>query len=332
MNRIFIYLSFICFAILLVSCQDDGSYKPNSSGKTAEMIVVTTNDAKWDSPVGDTIRSFFEQQFDVLPQPEPLFEMSNIPAASFEETAMYHSHHNVFIIDIDKNLKKASFEVRKDEWARPQTVIMLHAPTEEAFYAYFNETGKAIVSLLMKSERERLQNTFSKFKDAEVIDELKNHFKLTIELPSGFYIAKKTADFMWIRKETPKISQGIMIYTYDFLDTIAFDVARITSFRNSMTEEYIPGPSEGSFMTVSEEYLPVISSKIDFNGRFAVETRGLWKLENDFMGGPFVNYTLVDEKRNKVITLDGYVYAPNAPKRDLMIQMEALIYSLKFEE
>ena len=85
-------------------------------------------------------------------------------------------------------------------------------------------------------------------------------------------------------------------------------------------------------MTVSEEYMPIISNKIDFNGKFAVETRGLWELENDFMGGPFVNYTLVDEKRNKVITLDGYVYAPNAPKRDLMIQMEALIYSLKFVE
>jgi hypothetical protein len=137
---------------------------------------------------------------------------------------------------------------------------------------------------------------------------------------------------MWIRKETPKISQGIMIYTYDFVDTIAFDVERIKSFRNSMTEEYIPGPSEGSFMKVSEEYMPVISNRIDFNGKFAVETRGLWKLENDFMGGPFVNYTLVDEKRNKVITLDGYVYAPNAPKRDLMIQMEALIFSLRFTE
>ena len=330
MNRILILFCF--FTFLFFSCQNDGNYKTGSTGKTAEMIVVTTSEAKWDSPVGDTIRSFFDQQFDVLPQPEPLFEMINLPAATFEETALYQTHHNVFVVNIDKNLKKASLEVSKDEWASPQTVIRLHAPTEEAFYSYFNETGNAILGLLMKSERERLQNTFSKFRDAEVIEELKNHFQMTIELPGGFYIAKKTADFMWIRKETPKISQGIMIYTYDFVDTIAFDVERIKSFRNSMTEEYIPGPSEGSFMKVSEEYMPVISNRIDFNGKFAVETRGLWKLENDFMGGPFVNYTLVDEKRNKVITLDGYVYAPNAPKRDLMIQMEALIFSLRFTE
>ncbi len=332
MNRNLNLIAFLFFCLTIISCDDTGTYKPNSSGKTAEMIVVTNNEAKWESAALDTIRQFFNTEFDVLPQPEPLFEMANIPMASFSNTPMYQSHHNVFIVDIDNTLKKARLDVRKDEWASPQTVIQLSAPSEEALVAYFEDSKYSVLAVLMKSERERLINTFKKFRDPEVILELKNEYHMTLELPSGFYIAKKSADFVWIRKETPKISQGIMIYMYDFIDTVAFDVARIVAFRNSMTEEYIPGPTEGSFMTVSQDYLPVISKKIDFNGLFAVETKGLWKLENDFMGGPFVNYTLVDEKRNKVVTLDGYAYAPNAPKRDLMIQMEALIYSLKFEE
>jgi hypothetical protein len=331
-NSLFSLIIFINFFLLITSCSEMGSSKQNSSGKTAEMIVVTSNQAKWESKAADTLRAFFNQDFEILPQPEPLFEITHLPMASFNETAMYQSHHNVLIIDIDSSLKKERLDVRKDEWAIPQTVIRMSAPTEENFIAFFETSEMTILSLLMKSEHERLVNTFKKFRDADLIEELKNSFHLTLEMPGGFYFAKKTADFAWIRKETPKISQGIMIYTYEFVDTIAFDVSRIIAFRNSMTEEYIPGPSEGSFMTVSQEYLPVISKKIDFNGKFAVETKGLWKLENDFMGGPFVNYTLVDEKRNKVITIDGYVYAPNAPKRDLMIQMEALIYSLKFTE
>jgi hypothetical protein len=325
-------LIILLFFLFITSCGDMGSSNANSSGKTAEMIVVTNNQAKWESKAGDTIRQFFNQEFKVLPQPEPLFEMTHIPMATFADNAMFQSHHNIFIIDIDNNLKKARLDVRKDEWASPQTIIHLSAPAEEDLIAFFRESKKSILGLFMKSERERLINTFQKFRDVEVIEELKNNYHLTLELPGGFYIAKKTSDFTWIRKETPKISQGILIYSYDFVDTIAFDVSRIIAFRNAMTEEYIPGPTEGSFMTVSQEFLPVVSKKIDFNGLFAVETRGLWKLEKDFMGGPFINYTLVDEKRNKVITLDGYVYAPNAPKRDLMIQMEALIYSLKFEE
>lgn len=332
MNRILNFLILILPVLFIISCENTGGSLPNSAGQTAEMVVVTSNQAKWDSPVGDSIQHYFNRQFDVLPQPEPLFDIIHLPLSTFEEAELYHAHHNILIIDIDNTLKKSSLDVRKDEWARPQNVIQISSPNESEFYSFFETSKYSVLGLLMKSERERLINTFSKFRDAEVIEGLKSHFKMTMELPSGFYIAKQTADFMWIRKETPKISQGIMIYMYDFVDTVAFDVSRIVAFRNSMTEEYIPGPSDGSFMIVSEEYLPITSKKIDFNGLFAVETRGLWKLENDFMGGPFINYTLVDEKRNKVVTVDGYCYAPNAPKRDLMIQMEALIYSLKFEE
>ena len=140
-------------------------------------------------------------------------------------------------------------------------------------------------------------------------------------------LLKNFTDFMWIRKETQHNSEGLIIYTYDFVDTLAFNKERIISFQNSMTEEYIPGPSEGSYMTVAKEYSPILSKQIDFKGMFAVETRGLWRLEGDFMGGPFVNYTFVDQKSNKVITIIGYVYAPNAPKRDMMIQMESIVYS-----
>jgi hypothetical protein len=81
---------------------------------------------------------------------------------------------------------------------------------------------------------------------------------------------------------------------------------------------------------VAEEYSPIYSNPVDFNGRFAIETRGLWRLENDFMGGPFVNYTFVNEKNNKVVTIDGYVFAPNKPKRDLLIQLEAIAHSIAF--
>ena len=123
-----------------------------------------------------------------------------------------------------------------------------------------------------------------------------------------------------------------MIYTYDFTDTIAFNPTRIISYRDSITKEYIPGPSEGSYMAVSKDYILPESKQIDFNGLFAIETRGLWKVEGDFMGGPFINYTFVDEKRNKVITIDGYVYAPNAPKRNMVMQLESIIWSFKFVE
>jgi hypothetical protein len=48
------------------------------------------------------------------------------------------------------------------------------------------------------------------------------------------------------------------------------------------------------------------------------------------MGGPFLNYAILDEENNRIISLDGYVYYPNNDKRDLLLQLEAMFYTLEF--
>lgn len=330
MKRVFQSIFLLFLVSLVISCGKKTKQTfPRSSGKTAEMIVVTNNDTKWEGQVGETIRNYFNQDYEVLPQPEPLFEMAHISIGKFNNTKMFQVHHNIFIVDIDPNAKESTIQARKDVWASPQYVINIISPTEEDFISFFEEKKEVVLGTLMDSEYARLIQTYKGFKDRDIINSLKENFNFTMDVPSGFYIAKEIADFAWIRKETKHNSQALLIYTYDFVDTLAFDKSRIISFRDAITAEYIPGPSEGSYMVVAEEYSPTISDRIDFKGMFAVRTKGLWRLEGDFMGGPFVSYTFVDEKRNKVITIDGYVYAPNKPKRDLLIQTETIIQSLK---
>ena len=334
MKRSYFILSVLIFTITLYSCGDQKTKgtSSRSSGKTAEMLVATNSEARWEGKVGEAIRAFFNQDYEVLPQVEPLFEMAHIPIDKLLDNKMFRAHHNILIVEIDETAKENTIEARKDFWAKPQRIINIKCPSDDAFVAFFNEKKQAIYDILMDSEYERLQKTFYAFRDRDIMSEIRDHFGFTLEVPSGFYVATKKAEFMWIRKETEHNSQGLIIYTYDYVDTLAFDEARILSFRNSITEEFIPGPSEGSYMTVAEEYSPILSKEIDFNGRFAVETRGLWRLENDFMGGPFVNYTFVNENNNKVVTIDGYVYAPNKPKRDLLIQLEAIARSITFSK
>ncbi len=330
MKRVFQLISLLILVTVFFSCGNDTKKTfARSSGKTAEMIVVTNNNTKWEGQVGEAIRTFFNQEYEVLPQPEPLFEMAHVAIAEFNNSKMLQAHHNIFIVDIDPKAKESTIKARKDVWASPQYVINIVSPSEEDFIVFFEEKKEVVLGTLMDSEYARLIQTYKGFKDRGVINSVKENFKLSMDIPSGFYIAKEIADFAWIRKETQHNSQALLIYTYDFVDTLAFDKSRIISFRNALTEEYIPGPAEGSYMVVAEDYAPVISERIDFKGMFAVRTKGLWRLEGDFMGGPFVNYTFVDEKSNKVITIDAYVYAPNKPKRDLLIQTETIIQSLK---
>jgi hypothetical protein len=332
MKQIIGLFTVVITGFILFSCRTGNTSKAHSSGKTAEIVIVTKDKDEWNDKAGMAIRDYFNQDYGVLPQSEPIFEVANVLLESFNNTSMFQAHHSIFIVEIDKNKLKPEIEIRKNVWAIPQRVILLSASSADELVNFFNIQKGIISKVFTDCEHERIVNFFYEFKNEAVAASLKKDFNINLEIPEGFYIAKESADFIWIRKETDKFSQGLMLYKYDYVDTAAFSVSRIISFRNVMTEEFVPGPTDGSFMKVSEEYMPVTSKKIDFNGLFAVETRGLWDLKNDFMGGPFINYTFVDEKRNKVITADGYIYAPNAKKRDLLMQMEAIIYTIKFVE
>ena len=52
-------------------------------------------------------------------------------------------------------------------------------------------------------------------------------------------------------------------------------------------------------------------------------------MKNDFMGGPYVHYTFVDEENSRVINLDGFVYAPKFNKREYLRELEALLKTAK---
>lgn len=66
------------------------------------------------------------------------------------------------------------------------------------------------------------------------------------------------------------------------------------------------------------------------NGNYTVEIRGLWRVEGDFMGGPFVSLSSLDLARKRVVTAEGFLYSPKYDKRDYLRQLEAVIYSLTF--
>ena len=64
------------------------------------------------------------------------------------------------------------------------------------------------------------------------------------------------------------------------------------------------------------------------HNEFAMEARGLWYMENDCMGGPFVSISRVDTETNQVIVAEGFVYAPEKMKRGLIRRLEASLYTL----
>ena len=50
------------------------------------------------------------------------------------------------------------------------------------------------------------------------------------------------------------------------------------------------------------------------------------------MGGPFVSVSRVDEKYQRVIVAEAFVYYPNQPKRNALKKLEAALYTLRLPD
>lgn len=338
MRRIPVTLLSLFFAgfaglFLLSGCSTAPSGMKKSTGSVNELLIVTNSKAQWEGAIGDTLRSVFAAEMDGLSQPEPVFNLANIADDDFK--GLFETYHNILFVDITPGVTATKSETNLNVWAEPQRVIRVTAPDEMAFYSELQLKKASFLKLFIALERERTLLINKLDMDFKLTNAVENKFGFRMSFPEGFYIASDNPEFLWIRYKLAKMKQdvelGIMIYTMDYKDTSAFNPKHIILWRNTLTREHVPGPSPASFMKVSQEVvLPVFNVVDDFPGGYAIETRGLWEVQNDFMGGPFISYTFIDQARNKVVTLDGYVYNPNDDKKNFLRQIESVFYSLEF--
>ena len=50
------------------------------------------------------------------------------------------------------------------------------------------------------------------------------------------------------------------------------------------------------------------------------------------MGGPFYSHTRVDEVNKRVVTVEGFVFAPSKRKRNYIRLLEAAVYTVKLPQ
>ncbi len=319
-----VFIAVVVFT--LSSCTESKTKGPTSTGRGSEIVVVCTK-RLWVGPVGDSIRGVFMSAMLGLPEDEPEYTLINIPEKDFSR--FLQTHRNVLMVDVNTENEKNNVETLENVWSHPQRVIKIKAGSDTAFFNIFKKRSTAILELFNQNERARFaaQNKLNRNFESE---KLMEDFGIKMVISKDFYTAKKMSDFVWLRSEATTLSLGIIMYTYPYKDTAQLEQAAILSARDRYTQLYIPGPIEGSYMTSEREMFPMVSRKILFKGMFAVETRGLWKTEGDFMGGPFVNYTIVDAPRQRIVVLDGYVYYPNKSKRNYVRQLESIIWGAEF--
>jgi hypothetical protein len=248
----------------------------------------------------------------------------HIPSDGF--TRIFKGHRNIIMTDISNQHSEPRIIVQRNVWAYPQLLIKVVGPKDSTTIAYLNENSSKLRNLLQVDERNRIIENYKKNRAKGIDERLKQQHDVSISVPAGYKVGVDSSNFIWLTHEVADMTQGVLIYYYPYTDESTFTPTYLVNKRNQFTRKFVPGPVDGSYMTTESQY-PVIFSENAKNGEYMVEMRGLWKLEKAFMGGPFISHTILDEPRNRVVTVEGFVYAPSLDKRLYVREVEAILHT-----
>jgi hypothetical protein len=321
-----IYLVLFSLSLLFSSCNGSGkrdkSLLPDSVGNINALQIVTPNDL-WNGAVGEAIRNNFAAPVDGLPQDEPLFSINQMPPDAFTGFAR---SNRLFLYVVLSDQDKVS--IATNEYAQPQKGAIIKATSEEKLIALINENAPKIIASFHDSEiKERQRRTsISLMKN----DSLSKIMGVSLQIPSAYRIAKASDSFFWFRKDLKDGTTNILVYEVpiSMIKNDSTAVADIIKIRDSIGSKLLPVEDDGQFIT-EDAYAPYLF-KTEIDKKFAYETKGTWEVKDAWMGGPFINYAVRDEKNNRYLILEGFTYAPSAAKRDLQFELESILSSAKF--
>lgn len=335
--------SLLLMTVLLVcSCGnggDDTVQKKGSSGKTLELLVVADENIY----TGDTkvlLDSIFSSPQLGLPETEKKFDMVNIPRSSFNNTEMFKVHRNVILLDVSPDNPDKVY-VHIDEYAAPQVIVDFACKDLNSLQANLRKYQEYMYKEFYNAEHRRIQKAFAGMRGYELNELIQKKFSFSLMFSNEFALAKEADDFAWVRKEAKDFGIGVIIDAFPYESKEAFEENNILDRLDTIMKRYVPGSADSSYMGIERRrddagnYLaPIYNKVVDFDSSdYAVETRGWWRTFGDFMGGPFVTYTILSPDQKRVVMLTGYVYCPrNKPwtKRDLLMQVESICYSLQW--
>ncbi len=322
----------LLFPILLLNfaCtnRDGKVFIPNVSGKSGELLIVI-EDELWKEETGKALRKVFMTEYPSLPQDEPYFDITHIPTDAF--TDLFKSHRNIVLIKINPDYNNDKIVVKKEVWAKTQIYVEIQAKGRKNLEKMIVNNSEKLRNYFLSAELNRKTDYFKKYEEVSIRKKIEEKHKISLVFPKGYEIYKEDTNFVWVHQETPRLHQGIIVYYKEYTDTANFNVNRLLDRRDSILKKYIPGSAKNSYMT-TERRLPVATKVFMRNGNYTLEIRSLWKVVNDFMGGPFVSYTTLDKERNRLITVEGFLYAGKQDKRNFLWDLEAILNSLKFME
>ncbi len=296
---------------------------PASSGNPYEVMVVA-EDSVWDGYAGRALRNVLGKPLPMLPQEEPMFHVSHVTPRHFDRIT--HLFRNVIVVKVNPHYSEPKLELARDVYASPQLILTIEGPSAAEISTSITEHTSFITRYFSAEEINREATRLEDKHNIKFDREVEKMFGCHLYIPVDLRKMKVCDNFIWASNDGVTSIQNICIYSYPYVTQKVFNRGVFIALRDSFMRN-IPGEHEGSVMSTNAEWVQV--RNIQRDGHFVEEARGLWEMTKEAMGGPFVSHSQVDTVNNRVIVVEGFVYAPDKMKRTMVRRLEAALYTLQ---
>jgi len=339
----------VLISVVFFSCSESSrnklkaEYLPNSRGEADEIIVVVDSTQWVDSALGSELRKTFLTPMLGLPQDESLFNVSKVSPQKLN-SVLKSAKNMVFVMTLDSKTTDSRIlqkyftdqslnqikrdttmfvRIQKDLFARDQTAVFLFASKEDFLAKKINHNRSQIREIFEASARETIRNKLFKNTRKQLENRIAENHQVGITIPYGWEKARDLNNFFWLRLMDAQTEQSLFVYYEPYSDQTIFN--NIDTYRDKITKRFLFDGENAGIHIERQPQIPVFTERVNFNGHFAVEARGLWRISDLSRGGPFISYTIVDEDEGLVYYIEGYVDSPGTRKKNLVRELEAIL-------
>ena len=326
MKQLKVLFALTILALTMGSCNNLSSGWMSSSSATDEVLTIIDS-TEWKEPHGRALFDVLNSPMLGMPQREANFKILHIDPRNFTRT--FKMARNIVEVDISNMYTEAKLSAEINKYASGQVVLTVKAPDKDAMEVFLKENGDRIVDYLVNKELERIGQWLMKDSGTPKT-RIRTTFGFELDYPKGLSNLTEDENFFWATNNSAESRQDITIFSVPYTSETIFEKDSLIAMRNRVLGEHIKGSFDSQMST--SRAMPVEYRKLEIDGLFRAELRGLWEMTTDMMGGPFVMQAFVNENTNRVIFVDVLVYAPEKRKRSLIRNMEGTFYTIKIAD
>ena len=333
--------------VLFLFFMYDYNAKKTAKGFEDEIIVVADS-AEYET-FSQSLKLVFEKEI-ITPEKEKMFNLKRIDS---DELKNKRSAKNIILVapsnsgsntsQYIKSIKDTSIQnelkadsefvaFQYDVWAKNQVVAVISAPTPDElnknilsnstnlFQTFQQKSDERLISNLYNPTYERKDVEGKFLRDYGWVIYVQKDFKLALDNPKEKFILLE-------KDQVSDLKLRIFVHWIDNITPEYLTADSIKVIRDKLTRKFFQAISDTLFVDVAKDGFVV--NEVNFNGRYALFTQGLWELNIKGMGGPFVNYFFYDEKLQRIYMIDGSVFAPKYYKRNLIQQVDVTLQSFR---